>query len=224
MGLLRKTVYTIIGLPTIALGAEYFYTVKCVEVEPTDRLPKYSSLVSRRLAENAVRLDRFERVVPLVSLKASVNSVDEATLSRQLAKQIWLTRAYSLQRVICEQIHKSKRDPDANLTEIEIQATKVQVGFDVSQHFIVDNIVGSYIQFTPKLPPSVDFHGPGGLVCVDVYQRGENIIFGIECATIGMNTRGALSPIEKLHFWLHQIYGRLLLEGGVRRILNGMGE
>lgn len=224
MGFLQKTLYTIIGLPTIALVAEYFYTIKCVEVDPTDRLPKYSSLVSRRLAENAARLDRFERVVPLPSLKSSVGSIDEITLSRQFAKQIWLTPAYTPQRLICEQVFKSKRDPNANLTKNEIEKAKVQIGFNVSQFFLVDNIIGSYVQFTPNVPPSVDFRGPGGLVCVDVCQRGESIVFGIECATVGLNTRGTLPPTERLHFWLHQMYCRLLLEGGVRRILRGTEE
>lgn len=98
MSFLRKTFYTIIGLPTTALVAEHFYTIKCVHVDPTDRLPKFSALTTRRMADNLARLDRFERVVPITSLKASTDNLDEASLARKLAKQIWLTKVYAPQK------------------------------------------------------------------------------------------------------------------------------
>jgi hypothetical protein len=224
MGFLRKTLYTIVGLPAAALGAEYFYTGKCHEVPPTDRLPTHSPLVTKRMAENKARLDRFERVVPLSSLVASSKSTDEVTLSRQLAKQMWLTRAYAPQRKLCERIFKAHQEEGCNLTAEEIKAAKIQPGFDVSQHLYVSDVVGSYVQFVPRVPPEVDFQGPGGVVSVDVHKRGENMVFAIESATVGIKTTGDLSPMDAVQFFLHKVYARLLLEEGVRRVLHGEGE
>jgi hypothetical protein len=224
MGFLRKALFTIVGVPAAALGAEHFYTIRCREVEPTDRLPKYSALVTRRLAENKARLDRFERVVPLSSLTASIGMVDDATLSRRLAKQVWLTRMYAPQRKICERVFKDKQAPDANLTYSEIERSKVKPGLDVSQHMLLSNIVGTYIQFEPVIPPGEDFHGPGGVVCFDVERRGENMVFAIECATIGIASKGSMPFAHKLMFFFHQAYARTLLEGAVQRILKGAGE
>jgi len=224
MGFLRKTLYTIIGLPTIALGAEHFYTIKCVDVDHTDRLIKHCPLVARRVAENKAKFDRFERVVPLASLKVAVTDVDERSLSRQLAKQLWLSAAYAPQRALCERLFKDHQEPGANLTKEELKKEKIKLGYDVSQHLYISDIAGSYIQFEPKVPAGVDFQGPGGTVCVDVTRRGENIVFAIESASIGIPTTGPMSPSERLQFELHKIYARLLLESAVRRVLHGEGE
>lgn len=94
---------------------------------------------------------------------------------------------------------------------------------DVSNRLILSEISGSYVQFEPKLLPGVDFYGPGGVVSVDVSRRGENFVFAMECASIGIPT-GTLKPGEWLLLSLHEVYARLLLEGGVRRILYGGGE
>jgi hypothetical protein len=224
MGFLRKTLYTIVGLPTLALGAEYFYTIKCVEVGHTDRLIKRCPLVARRVAENKARFDRFERAVPIASLKVAGADLDEQSLSRRLAKQIWLSEAYTPQRVISEKIFKDHKEPDANLTTEELKNGKIKLGYDVSQHLYVSDISGSYIQFEPRVPADVDFPGPGGTVCVDVTRQGENVVFALECASIGISTTGPLSPGDRLQFELHKIYARLLLESGVRRVLHGGGE
>jgi len=176
------------------------------------------------MAENKARLDRFERVVPLSSLVASSKSTDEVTLSRQLAKQMWLTRAYAPQRKLCERIFKAHQEEGCNLTAEEIKAAKIQPGFDVSQHLYVSDVVGSYVQFVPRVPPEVDFQGPGGVVSVDVHKRGENMVFAIESATVGIKTTGDLSPMDAVQFFLHKVYARLLLEEGVRRVLHGEGE
>ena len=224
MGFLRKTVLTIVGLPATALGAEHFYTIKCHDVAPTNRLPTHSPLVVKRMAEDKARLDRFERVVPLSSLTPSSTSTDEVTLSRQLAKQMWLTWAYAPQRLICERIFKKSQEKGCNLTIDEIKRAKIQPGFDVSQHLYVSDIVGTYVQFVPRVPPEVDFQGPGGVVCVDVHRRGDDMVFARESATIGIKTAGRLSPMDALQFYLHKVYARLLLEGAIRRILHGEGE
>jgi hypothetical protein len=224
MGFIRKTLWTIVGVPAAALGAEYFYTIKVRETEVTDRLPKYSTLAARRLAENKAALDRFERVVPLSSLTASIGDVDENTLARRLAKQVWLTRMYTPQRKICERVFKDKREPDANLTYEEIKRAKIQPGFDISQHMFISDIVGTYIQFVPKVPPAVDFHGPGGVVCFDVEKRGDNVVFAIESATIGVAQTGPRPIVDHLIVWGHRLYAQVLLESAVRRILKGEGE
>jgi hypothetical protein len=224
MGFLRKTLYTIIGLPTAAIGAEYFYTVKCKEVPPTTRLPTHSPLIAKRIAENKARLDRFERVVPLSSLIASKTSTDEVVLSRQLAKQMWLTWSYAPQRKLCERIFQKQQEQGCNLTVEEIKRAKVQPGFDVSQHLYVSDIVGTYVQFVPRVPSEMDFQGPGGVVCFDVQRRGENMVFAIESGSVGIKTVGDLAPMDALQLYLHKVYSRLLLEGAVRRILHGEGE
>jgi len=59
---------------------------------------------------------------------------------------------------------------------------------------------------------------------VDASRRGDNMIFGIECASIGIPTTGSLKPVEWLQLYLHQVYARLLLEDRVRRILYGGGQ
>jgi hypothetical protein len=224
MGFLRKTFYTIIGLPTGALLAEHFYTIKCVRADPTDRLPKFSPLVTRRMAENLAFFDRFERSVPITSLKAGTDNLDEATLARKLAKQIWLTKAYAPQKALAEYIFRNDKTPNANLSTAELEKAKIEAGMDVSNHLVLSEISGAYVQFEPKVPPEVDFMGPGGLVCVDVERRGENMVFSMECASIGVPTTGSLKPGEWLQVYLHLVYARLLLEGGVRRILHGGGE
>ena len=224
MGFLRKTLYTIVGLPTLALSAEYFYTIKCVEVDHTDTLIKRCPLVARRVAENKAKFDRFERVVPIASLNVAGADVDEQSLARRFAKQMWLSAAYAPQRVIFEKIFKDHQEPGANLTTEELEKGKIKLGYDVSQHLYVSDISGSYIQFEPKVPAGVDFEGPGGTVSVDVMRRGENIVFAIESSSIGIPTTGPMSPGDRLQFELHKIYARLLLENGVRRVLHGGGE
>ena len=225
MGFIRKTLWTILGVPAAALGAEYFYTIKVREAETTDRLPKYSTLAAHRLAENKARIDRFERVIPLSSLTASIGpDVDENSLARRLAKQVWLTSMYAPQRKLCERVFKDKQEPGANLTYKELEKAKVEPGFDVSQHLYVSDIVGTYVQFVPKVPPEVDFHGPGGVVCFDVQRRGENMVFAIESATIGIAAQGPMPFADTLMFFAHQMYSRLLLESAVHRILKGGGE
>jgi hypothetical protein len=224
MGFLRKTLYTIIGLPTAAIGAEYFYTIKCIEVDPTDRLIQHSPLIATRISQNNARLDRIERVVPLSSLTATSKTVDESALARQLAKQVWLSAAYAPQRAICEQVFKKEQEKGANLTVDEIKRAKVEAGFDVSQHLFVSDILGSYIQFVPKIPDGVDFQGPGGVVSFDVSRRGEDVVFAIECASVGLATQGSMPVGDWLQFYLHKMYARLLLEAGVRRVLHGEGE
>ena len=84
--------------------------------------------------------------------------------------------------------------------------------------------MGSYIQFVPRVPAEVDFQGPGGVVCVDVQRRGEDMVFAIESATVGIKTTGDLAPLDALQFFLHKVYARFLLEGAVGRILQGEGE
>jgi hypothetical protein len=224
MGFLRKTFYTIVGIPIAAIAAEYFYTMKCREIEPTNRLIENCPLVARKLSQSITRLDRFERSVPLASLKACTDSIDETTLSRRFAKQIWLSRSYRVQQKICERVFKDKKEVAANLTLEEIERAKIQVGTDISQHLVLSAIKGSYIQFEPKVPKGVDFAGPGGVVCVDVSRRGENRVFAIECATIPMNTGGHLELNNRVLFYLHQVYARCLLEEGVTRVLHGGGE
>ena len=110
------------------------------------------------------------------------------------------------------------------MTIEEIKRARIQPGFDVSQHLYVSDIVGTYVQFVPRVPPGVDFQGPGGVVCVDVHKRGEDMVFAIESATIGIKATGHLPPMDALQFYLHKVYARLLLEGAVRRILHGEGE
>ena len=195
-----------------------------MEVDHTDRLIKRCPLVARRLAENKAKFDRFERVVPLASLKVAVSDLDDQSLSRRLAKQVWLSAAYAPQRIICERVFKNHQEPGANLTKEELKNGKVKLGYDVSQHLYISDISGSYIQFEPKVPADVDFQGPGGTVCVDVARRGENVVFAMESASIGIPTTGPMSPSERLQFELHKIYARLLLESGVRRVLHGEGE
>jgi hypothetical protein len=224
MGFLRKTLYTIIGLPSAAIGVEYFYTIKCVEVDPTDRLIQHSPLIATRISQNKARLDRFERIVPLSSLTATSKTLDEPTLARQLAKQVWLTRVYVPQRALSERIFKKEQEKGANLTVEEIKRAKVEPGFDVSQHLFVSDIVGSYIQFQSKIPPGVDFQGPGGVISFDVSRRGEDVVFGMECASVGLATKGSMPLADWLQFYLHKMYARLLLEGGVQRVLQGGGE
>ena len=89
---------------------------------------KHCPLVAQGLAENATRLDRYERIVPLTSLKVSVSSLDDQSLSRQFAKQIWLTRAYFPQRAICEKIFQSKKEADSNLTAEELKRRGNTIG------------------------------------------------------------------------------------------------
>ena len=221
--------YTIILVPSSLLAAEYLYTIKCKETPPTDRPLKYSSLTTKRYSENKAYLDRFERSAPITSLKAAIpnidpSNIDEQSLARRLAKQIWLTTWYQPQRYICERVFKPIQEVDANLTVSEIEQAKVQVGMDVSQHLVVDKIVGGYVQYTPRIPDGVDFQGPGGVVTFDVERRGDNVVFGIECASVGIPQHGRVGWADWTQIYLHKIYSRLLLEGAVRRVLHGEGE
>jgi len=62
MGYSRKTFYTIIGLPTAALVAEHPDTIRRSKRRPP---------VTSRIADSLSRLDRFECMVPVMSLNAS---------------------------------------------------------------------------------------------------------------------------------------------------------
>src|SRR5579859_2844580 len=224
MGFLRKTFYTVIGAPALFVAGEHFYTIKCVEVEPSDRMAKYSPLIARRLAEGTVRFDRYERVVPITSVAASIGNVDEVTLSRRLAKQVWLTGIYTPQRKICEKIEGKHRNPNSNLTYEELEKAKIEEKVDVSEHMTCQKIDGTYLQFDPIVPVDVDFKGPGGAVAFEVTRRGENIVFGMEGASIGLKTTGTLAGGDWLQFVLHKMYARLLLTQAVDRVLQGGGE
>jgi hypothetical protein len=224
MGFLRKTFYTLIGLPAAALGAEYFYTIKCVETDPTDRLLKKSPLIARRVAENNARFDRYERVVPIASLKVGVGDIDEPTLARRMAKQMWLSTVYVPQRAICERAFKAHKEPGVNLTEEELRTGKIQTGYDVSQHIVVTSVDGAFVQFEPRVPSGVDFKGMGGASILSVAKKGENVVFVMENASIGFPTTGSMSPGMWIFFELHKMYARLLLESSVRRVLHGEGE
>jgi hypothetical protein len=88
----------------------------------------------------------------------------------------------------------------------------------------IGDIDGAYVQFDPIIPPGTDFQGPGGMVTVDVARRGENIVFAMESASVGLKTKGSMPPMDMLQFYLHKMYSRLLLEEAVRRVLEGKGE
>jgi hypothetical protein len=227
MGLLRKAFYAIIGIPAAAIAAEYFYTIKCVETEPRDidRLVKYSPLVKKKISDNAARLCRVERVVPIATLQTRTDNLDEESLSRKLAKQIWLTGSYRPQQIICERAFKNIKEPASNLTYEELKNAPIRLGTDISQFLVLSAMEGGFVQFEPKVPKDQeDFKGPGGPVCVDVSRRGGSIVFALETATIPLKTVGQLELKDRFVFHLHQMYLRLLLEGGVRRVIRGGNE
>lgn len=224
MGFLRKTFYTLLAIPPVAMAAEHFYTRNCVLVDLKGNVLHNSPLIAKRTSENLARFDRYERVVPLTSLVASIGPVSETSLVHRIAKQVWLTRAYAPQRVICHQIFKSKQAPGANLTVDELERAKLEVGYDVLQHLVLTRMEGTEVQFDPIIPPGVEFYGPGGVIVFDVERRGENMVFGIECASVGLKTEGRMKPMDELQFFLHKMYARLLLEDAVRRVLEGKGE
>jgi hypothetical protein len=224
MGFLRKSLYTVVGVPAALLGAEYVYTRKCKEVPPTDRLPKYSPLAARTVAENKARKDRFERIVSVSELTDRIGPVDDVTLSRRLARQIWLSWAYLPQLKLFERLEKSSKLPDANLSRQDIASGDLVPGFDVSQHLVLSDIVGSFIQFNPRVTDWKTFDGPAGIFAVDVYRRNGNVVFGIEGVSVGIPAEGKMLLSQRAFWVAHQIYSRILLEAVVRRILRGKGE
>jgi len=92
------------------------------------------------MVENIAKVDRYEHV-PFSSLKIGTDTIDDTSLVKNFAKQIWLTNAYAIQRKHCGMIFKNKRELNANLTFDELKGAKVAVGMDVSQHLFVGKIV-----------------------------------------------------------------------------------
>jgi len=70
------------------------------------------------------------------------------------------------------------RSSGANSSTAGSEKAMVQAGVNRSNHLVLIEISASNIQFEPNVHVKADFHGSGGLVCVDVSRRG-NILFAI---------------------------------------------
>ena len=77
----------------------------------------------------------------------------------------------------------------------------VQAGMNVSNHLVLNEISASNVHFEPKVHAGWIFMDRMDF-CAWMSRRGANMVFAIECASLGIPTTGPLKPVEWLRLYV----------------------